>query len=372
MTDRDSFLAAIRDYPELDGPREIYSDWLEEQGEADRAEFIRVQVELAAMCCHQQGAKPGDYCDDSLCEHCHGKGEKLRSLSLSLFSRHALGRPCERCEGTGWPSRGPSNEPRCPKCLNSFQNAIPEGSPNCRRCATCKIVFEPTKCPDCHGLGHFPGWFSLGAGAEIGEPCNHSYERPACWQCGGSGRIVRDCTVRVPCSRCEGTGEPYGSDRTYNPPNRCPVCHGSGAAYSFLIRRGFADLATCRLDAILRPCEVSRWVATQYHPQECICRGSGYTPGPVAEILRREPVCSVKVEGRQPFTHYSSITGQLRAVYRWWCYENEAEAPEEHRMALIPKPIYELLRNEQPFDSPTAALDSLSRATIQWCRNLEN
>lgn len=29
------------------------------------------------------------------------------------------------------------------------------------------------------------------------------------------------------CERCEGTGKPYGADRTYNPPNKCPVCNGA-------------------------------------------------------------------------------------------------------------------------------------------------
>jgi uncharacterized protein (TIGR02996 family) len=38
---------AILDAPDDDGPRLIYADWLEEHGEADRAEFIRVQIALA-------------------------------------------------------------------------------------------------------------------------------------------------------------------------------------------------------------------------------------------------------------------------------------------------------------------------------------
>jgi uncharacterized protein (TIGR02996 family) len=41
------FLAAIRAAPEDDAPRLVYADWLDEHGQSERAEFIRVQVELA-------------------------------------------------------------------------------------------------------------------------------------------------------------------------------------------------------------------------------------------------------------------------------------------------------------------------------------
>src|SRR2546421_3626799 len=40
------FLDTILDNPADDGPRVVYADWLEEQGDP-RAEFIRVQLELA-------------------------------------------------------------------------------------------------------------------------------------------------------------------------------------------------------------------------------------------------------------------------------------------------------------------------------------
>lgn len=46
---REPFLAAICATPEDDGPRLIYSDWLEERGDAERAEFIRVQCKLARL-----------------------------------------------------------------------------------------------------------------------------------------------------------------------------------------------------------------------------------------------------------------------------------------------------------------------------------
>jgi uncharacterized protein (TIGR02996 family) len=47
MTDRDAFLRAIIDRPDDDTARLVFSDWLEEHGEAARGELIRVQVALA-------------------------------------------------------------------------------------------------------------------------------------------------------------------------------------------------------------------------------------------------------------------------------------------------------------------------------------
>src|SRR5262245_60936762 len=41
-----AFLAAIRDEPDSDVPRLVCADWLEDQGDSDRAEFIRLQLEL--------------------------------------------------------------------------------------------------------------------------------------------------------------------------------------------------------------------------------------------------------------------------------------------------------------------------------------
>lgn len=50
-------MRAILENPDDEGPRLIYADWLDENGENGRAEFIRVQVELALMAKpHSRGA----------------------------------------------------------------------------------------------------------------------------------------------------------------------------------------------------------------------------------------------------------------------------------------------------------------------------
>jgi uncharacterized protein (TIGR02996 family) len=47
MTDADALLAAAVAAPEDDLPRLVFADWLDEHGDPDRAEFIRLQIALA-------------------------------------------------------------------------------------------------------------------------------------------------------------------------------------------------------------------------------------------------------------------------------------------------------------------------------------
>jgi uncharacterized protein (TIGR02996 family) len=49
MTAAAALLAAIRQSPDDDAPRLVYADWLDEHGQPERAEFIRVQVESANL-----------------------------------------------------------------------------------------------------------------------------------------------------------------------------------------------------------------------------------------------------------------------------------------------------------------------------------
>jgi uncharacterized protein (TIGR02996 family) len=49
MSDEEALLQAIWAEPDDDAPRMVYSDWLEENGQPERAEFIRIQIELASL-----------------------------------------------------------------------------------------------------------------------------------------------------------------------------------------------------------------------------------------------------------------------------------------------------------------------------------
>src|SRR5260370_37026404 len=50
-----TFLRAIDENPDDDGPRLVYADWLEEHGDTARAEVIRVQCELARLAPRKPG-----------------------------------------------------------------------------------------------------------------------------------------------------------------------------------------------------------------------------------------------------------------------------------------------------------------------------
>src|SRR5436190_19415841 len=49
MTTKNALFEAILAEPDDDAPRLVYSDWLEEHGDHERAEFIRVQCRLANL-----------------------------------------------------------------------------------------------------------------------------------------------------------------------------------------------------------------------------------------------------------------------------------------------------------------------------------
>ncbi len=49
MNQADAFLQAISEKPDDDTPRLVYADWLDEHGDPARAEFIRVQCQLARL-----------------------------------------------------------------------------------------------------------------------------------------------------------------------------------------------------------------------------------------------------------------------------------------------------------------------------------
>ncbi len=49
MNERDALLKAVCDNPDDDTPRLVFADWLQEHGEEERAEFIRLQIEIAGL-----------------------------------------------------------------------------------------------------------------------------------------------------------------------------------------------------------------------------------------------------------------------------------------------------------------------------------
>lgn len=88
-SDRAALLAAIRRDPDSDTPRLVYADLLDDAGESDRAEFIRVQCALARIgdtcrCDHEVGVFSCEWCDERV---------PLRRRERELLAAKLLGLP---------------------------------------------------------------------------------------------------------------------------------------------------------------------------------------------------------------------------------------------------------------------------------------
>lgn len=85
MSDRAALLAAIRQFPEEDAPRLIYADWLDEHGESERAEFIRVQIELARL--HTCACAPSLFMHPNclVCDSVHALYNRRHRLLNNLY-----------------------------------------------------------------------------------------------------------------------------------------------------------------------------------------------------------------------------------------------------------------------------------------------
>lgn len=88
MSERDALLRAILRDPACDTARLVFADWLQENGEEERAEFIRVQVELTANA-EQAGLHQGNPAEQNVpCQACVYYG-RLRARESDLFHAHA-------------------------------------------------------------------------------------------------------------------------------------------------------------------------------------------------------------------------------------------------------------------------------------------
>src|SRR5262249_61133102 len=58
MTTEDAFILDILEYPDDDTPRLVFADWLDDQGQGDRGELIRLQCSLARLARDDESAGP--------------------------------------------------------------------------------------------------------------------------------------------------------------------------------------------------------------------------------------------------------------------------------------------------------------------------
>ena len=83
MHDDAAFIRAICESPGYDLPRLVYADYLEETGRAERAEFIRLQIEIAA------GDSLCDRCENpTLTARCRGGRCQLLRRERAYLDRH--------------------------------------------------------------------------------------------------------------------------------------------------------------------------------------------------------------------------------------------------------------------------------------------
>ena len=164
MVDRDAFLKTIIERPSEDGPRLVFADWLEEQDDADRAEFIRVQCRLNFLVEHKYGYTADD--SDEMAALRKRERELFPAAKaaidvvgfpneilihtaqwsrgfISQWSRGFIselvctleqwaGGQCQRCDGRGWRTErvyhGPTNDPEwslsSSKC-NCIEGRVP-------------------------------------------------------------------------------------------------------------------------------------------------------------------------------------------------------------------------------------------------------
>lgn len=99
-----ALVRAIRARPDEDTPRLVLADALDEAGEPDRAELVRVQVELAAI----PPTRAFAGCSREI---------ELRRRAGALTAAHPEWRPeCPVCYGTGLHPEAPEAMPPCPHC----------------------------------------------------------------------------------------------------------------------------------------------------------------------------------------------------------------------------------------------------------------
>jgi len=128
------FIRSIREAPDDDLPRMVCSDWLEEQGEAERAEFIRCQVEKSRLERESGGKLPVRFGSASEFLSPIGNYDTIAPDKYPIGSVIQVGTTCPRDVEIFGPVRAVRNAPSCPlrdrwRELAKLEGELWEGNP---------------------------------------------------------------------------------------------------------------------------------------------------------------------------------------------------------------------------------------------------
>lgn len=188
---------AILADPDDDTPRLVYADWLQEEGDDDRAEFIRVQCRIADI---NAGIQSAEDCGQPGCAECDERHPAARVLDLLASNRERWLRV------------------ECPKCGASGSRDMYDDVGDLRATARCQW---------CDGTGDVGG-LAPWAGPAVGT---NAYPYLTVFRKGFPDEVqCRIADVMVwRQDRCE-DGSHYPSPRSgWRPHQPCKTCEGSGA-----------------------------------------------------------------------------------------------------------------------------------------------
>lgn len=257
-----AFLAAIAAEPDNDMPRLALADYLEENGEADRGEFIRLQCRIARLQhgCWCAGCRPDGQHHNGPCAVDRERDELPDGRSKNAHLRHRCNEllfahpewsrlPCPECGG-----RGEMVFAEMPP-MSPLRAVLMESAPEILRSAPSRRGH----CPACDGTGDLlrrryePEEFP-----EPGDDPDKPKLRTVRFRRGFIDSVscehleVLGPTADYTCLTCHNRGY-IGSDRRL-----CPVCSG-GAAMRPRVVRPWAR-------AILKACPtITRLMPSDYH-----------------------------------------------------------------------------------------------------------
>ncbi len=186
------FIRSICADPDDDTPRLAYADWLEEQGQGERAEFIRVQCELAkCRDCHGTGRKPNPARNDTK-RHNAGQFKMILADTVACCTddgSKALRRRERELLGTDFCRWGVRIEGFTSHYRRGFVHAVTCTAAAWLAHADALAWHPDQKCGRCKGYGK--GVFGKGgAGSQVCPSCRGTGRRP----CPGTAQPVRSVT----------------------------------------------------------------------------------------------------------------------------------------------------------------------------------